>query len=75
MYIDYRTYVCYNIRGATLFGRRLAFATGVYSLCLHRYIHLRKSITEVCAYAYNGTFYSHHQLMHNMLCSWLCRWL
>ena len=29
MYIDYRTYVCYNIRGATLFGRRLAFSTGV----------------------------------------------
>lgn len=29
---------------------------------------------EVCAYAYNGAFYSHHQLMYYLLCSWLYRW-
>ena len=34
--VEYRTFVCYNINGATPFGRRLAFVTGVYSLCLHR---------------------------------------
>ena len=71
--IAYRTNVCYNILGATLFGRRLAFSTRVLA-CVYIEILYWKSIEEVCAYAYNGAFYSHYQLMYYLLCSWLCRW-
>ena len=71
--IDYQTYVRYNVFGATLFGRRLAFTTGVIA-CVYIEILLWKSIMEVCAYAYNGTFHSYYKLMHYMLCSWLYRW-
>ena len=72
-HLDFRTFVCYNIFGATLHGRRLAFSARVIA-CVYIEIHLWKSNEEVCAYAYNGAFYSHHQLMHYLLCSWLCRW-
>ena len=71
--IAFRTNVCYNILGATLFGRRLAFSTRVIA-CVYIEIHFRKSVEEVCAYAYNGAFYSHYQLMYYLLCSWLYRW-
>ena len=72
--IVFQTNVCYNILGATLFGRRLAFSTGVIA-CVYIEIHFGKSFEEVCAYAYNGTFYSHYQLMYYLLCSWLFRWI
>lgn len=72
--LDIRTYVCYNTFGATLFGRRLAFSTGVIA-CVYIEIHFWKSFEEVCAYAYNGTIYSHYQLMYYLLCSWLFRWV
>lgn len=57
----------------TLFGRRSVFSTGVIA-CVYIEIHLWKSVEEVGAYAYNGAFYSHYQLMHYLLCSWLYRW-
>ena len=73
VHLDFRTCVWYNNFGATLFGRRLAFSARVIA-CVYIEIRFRKSYEEVCAYAYNGTFYSHYQLMFNLLCSWLCRW-
>lgn len=71
--LDYRTRVCYNMCGATLRGRRLVLLRKSISLRLHRN-PLRKSHEEDCAYAYNGTLYSHNQLMYYLLCSWLYRW-
>ena len=44
--LDIRTYVWYNIFGATLFGRRLAFSTGVIA-CVYIEIHFRKSFEEL----------------------------
>ena len=71
--IAFQTNVCYSILGATLFGRGLAFSTRVLA-CVYIEILCWKSIEEVCAYAYNGAFYSHYQLMYYLLCSWLYRW-
>ena len=44
--LAYRTYVCYNISGATLFGRRLASFARVLA-CVYIEIHLRKFNEEV----------------------------
>lgn len=67
--LDLRTFVCYNIRSATILGRRLVLLTEDWDLWWHRNLLAEILWNGGCAYAYDGFIYLHHQPVYYLLCA------